>query len=319
MCLLEITHYKCGHTCPNEVRKCRNYVEKKSISVSSLRKLFSRNRKDCGDLMRVNQDIATVCSAACAKKLTSKRRSQEKELVRREKERQQRAEASSREYKKNKKEEEAALRRQREERERRDRMERKGHQGIQTQPIMPLASSTSGSVLRSNGRRLRQDETGTLDDPRVRIQAAQQYPQVRPRAQLPAAETVVATKPVMTPAEVRAASSAARELQAKRAARRQEQQQQPRDPRPPRPPQQQPQQQQQQQLRAKDISSARRTRGVVVPTPSKPAPRPKPAPLLPKLEKKKSGGGGWLKRLVGSPSTDSLEWVSQDAARIERG
>jgi hypothetical protein len=48
--------------------------------------------------------------------------------------------------------------------------------------------------------------------------------------------------------------------------------------------------------------------------PSKPQPPP-PAP--PKQQQDKKKGKGWFKRLVNG--SDSDEWVSEDAARIERG
>jgi hypothetical protein len=49
--------------------------------------------------------------------------------------------------------------------------------------------------------------------------------------------------------------------------------------------------------------------------PSKPQPPP-PAP--PKQQQDKKKGKGWFKRLLVNGS-DSDEWVSEDAARIERG
>ncbi|KAK4035149.1 hypothetical protein C8A01DRAFT_38353 [Parachaetomium inaequale] len=189
MCLLESSHYKCGHTYQSKVRTCNQYHEKKAEPVPTLRRLFTRKRADCGDLTQVNHDVATVCSVTCAKRLIDMQNRRKKELVRREEEIRGRARASTREYEQNKKKEEEALRRQRVERARAERG--------QNQPRMPFASSTNGpgaSVSRSNGRHLRPNDTGTLDDPRVRIQASWQKPQARFQAQVPPSQAIAAKK-----------------------------------------------------------------------------------------------------------------------------
>ena len=116
MCLLESSHYKCGHTYESKVRKCSKYHEKKAEPVPTFRRLFTRKRAHCGDLTQVNHDVATVCSVTCAKRLIDMQNKRKRELIRREEETWERARASAREYELNKKKEEEALRWQRVER-----------------------------------------------------------------------------------------------------------------------------------------------------------------------------------------------------------
>ncbi len=74
-------------------------------------------------------------------------------------------------------------------------------QSTQIQSRLPVASTPKVSanlVSRSNGRHLRHDEAGTLDDPRARLRAAQQPSRGRSQAQQPDdVQTVAARKPVL--------------------------------------------------------------------------------------------------------------------------
>ncbi|KAH6854523.1 hypothetical protein B0I37DRAFT_441516 [Chaetomium sp. MPI-CAGE-AT-0009] len=121
MCHLDICHYKCGHAHQGKVHRCQSYYETRAEASPTLCGLLRRKSMDCRDLTRVNQDISTVCSVTCAKRLLDMCKSRDNELRQREKQLKERALASAREYEQNKKAEEEALRWQRVERARRER------------------------------------------------------------------------------------------------------------------------------------------------------------------------------------------------------
>ena len=91
--------------------------------------------------------------------------------------------------------------------------DRPTHCTSQSQSRLPVASNpkvSANSVSRSNGRHLRQDKAGTLDDPRARLRTAQQPSHGKSPAKHPDVQTVAAKKPVLvsSPAFTASPSSA---------------------------------------------------------------------------------------------------------------
>ncbi|KAK3298967.1 uncharacterized protein B0H64DRAFT_430063 [Chaetomium fimeti] len=207
MCHRDICHYKCGHAYEGKVRRCQSYYEMRAEETPTLCMIFRRKTMDCKDLMSVNQDIATVCSVTCAKRLLNTQKSRENELRQREKQLKEREMASAREYEQNKKAEEEALRRQRVERVERARREREngrhtqGAPAQQRMPFQPTTSRAGNSISRSNARHLGPGQTGALDDPRVRVQASRQHAQsvARRNPTLPATKQRPKVEPFYAP------------------------------------------------------------------------------------------------------------------------
>lgn len=281
-------------------------------------------------------------------------------------------------------------------------------QGTQRQLRIPFLSTkkTPSPLSRSNGRHLRRDDAGTLNDPRTRIQAAARSGQGQAQARQPAVQSVAGRRPVAVsrPADVpqpsRArvspdtlsrptASSRARTTQTSQPSRSQGQS------RPPVPPKDKPVVPRNEPWRPQNpdlvprpltispkpaIPPKAAERALRTPaaapignlpgfradtTRTVPARRPvggsatqerpqpgaatgsnkyKPNPMFANKQERKPAAGevsdarrrpaaaakpkesskkdmkpGWFKRLVSNKSAESVEWVSEDAARIERG
>ncbi|KAK4127175.1 hypothetical protein N657DRAFT_631050 [Parathielavia appendiculata] len=277
----------------------------------------------------------------------------DKELEKREKDRLGRAQAVAREYRQHKQKEEEALRRQKEEREQKERRERekertgRQRQGAQSKPNLPFGSGTSrsgSSVSRSNARHVGRHQEGTLDDPRVQ----------GPPTQAVAAQAVAAQKPAMVQSRPTQGQPSTARSPGKPETSPRPSVPANTEFRPPVPPKDHrrpvlPKDTWQPQhpnlvpaplsLRAKPPARAARVPAQQPPprgqlngirrdllelddrlsAPKRTVPKRKPVPVSAiKPEKKRNP---WFKRLVGAPSSDtvdSVEWVSADAARVER-
>jgi len=208
MCYQEILQYKCGHEEIGGIHACPKYDEKKA-EVGFLRKFFHKPSA-CEFFRRTKQDVRTVCSVTCAKRMKDLRkqkarewRMQERELKKRERARKERARDSASEYRKNKREEEEVWRLWKEDRERTDGMHMgkeslgKSEEPTPNKTIQPLWETARGGTevyTRTSGQSmLDRSHPARVDLPRAppRLDERRVLPQASPAKQPPLPPTRV--------------------------------------------------------------------------------------------------------------------------------
>ncbi|KAK4142120.1 uncharacterized protein C8A04DRAFT_30234 [Dichotomopilus funicola] len=105
MCLIQVTHFQCGHTFEGRTRRCAAYHERRVAAAPTLCNfpLFRHHSthtrtSQCPDTRRNNKEAPTMCSQACVQRLMDRQRKQEREELRQEQQKRERARAVARQY-----------------------------------------------------------------------------------------------------------------------------------------------------------------------------------------------------------------------------
>ncbi|KAH6630813.1 hypothetical protein B0J18DRAFT_463650 [Chaetomium sp. MPI-SDFR-AT-0129] len=104
MCLIQVTHFQCGHTFEGRTRRCAAYHERRAAAAPTLCNfpLFRHHpharSSQCPDTRRNNKEVPTMCSQACVQRLMDRQRKQEREELRQEQQKRERARAVARQY-----------------------------------------------------------------------------------------------------------------------------------------------------------------------------------------------------------------------------